>query len=415
VPSLYIHIPFCKRKCQYCDFYSVESTGLIENFFAALSREIALRRDDDSRAVFQTIYFGGGTPSLLTSRQLESILSQLNSAFRIDPQAELTLEVNPGTATREQLRAYRGLGVNRLSLGIQSFHDPELQSLGRIHDRAEALRCVERARAAGFENVGIDLINSIPGQTPADWEDTLKTATDLLPQHIAAYSLTFEQGTPLSIMMAAGKIRPNSPDLEAQMYERTMDILARQGYEHYEVSNYALPGFRCRHNWACWSHEDYLGLGPSAHSFSNGRDGKTGKRWWNVSDLVTYLDRLSDGALPIASKERLGLPEMISERIFLSLRSSGLDLERLCTELGYDLERQQGAMLQWLVKEELAQRTGPLLSLTPRGYVVCDEICRRLLQHVARSPSWSSSWIRARELGPSGCPVMSYQRRMISP
>ena len=380
--SLYIHIPFCERKCLYCDFYSVESTDLAEDFLAALSREITLRQANGDHLAFETIFFGGGTPSLLTPRQLESILSRLHAAFRIAPHAEVTFETNPGTVTDEKLRAFRSLGVNRLSLGIQSFHDPELRFLGRIHNSAEAVRCIELARSAGFDNVGIDLIYSVPGQTLADWEDNLRTAATLQPRHIAAYSLVVEDNTPLARKVEIGEVRVNSADLEARMYERTMEILSDRGYGHYEVSNYAIAGFHCRHNCAYWSHEDYLGFGPSAHSFSKEANGQTGKRWWNVSDLMTYMDRVTSGALPGASEEHIGQREMTRERIFLGLRSSGVDLERLRRELGYDLEGQQGGMLRWLVREKLAQMEGPILKLTPQGYVLCDEICRRLLQQV---------------------------------
>jgi oxygen-independent coproporphyrinogen-3 oxidase len=380
--SLYVHIPFCERKCLYCDFYSVQNTALAEDFLTALTREIALRQAVADPVTFETVFFGGGTPSLLTPRQLELILSRLHAAFQVAPDAEVTLETNPGTVTEDKLRTFRTLGVNRLSIGIQSFHDPDLIFLGRIHNREEALRCLDLAGTAGFDNVSIDLIYSIPGQTLLDWEDNLRTAVHLVPQHIAAYSLIVEDNTPLARMVETGEVRANSPDLEARMYERTIEVLSGHGYEHYEVSNYALAGFRCRHNCAYWSHEDYLGLGPSAHSFRQDEKARTGTRWWNVAELATYVDRLSSGALPVASEECIGLHEMINERIFLGLRSSGLDLARLRIELGYDLAAEQGGMLRWLVEEKLAHFEGPTLKFTPQGYVLCDEICRRLLQHV---------------------------------
>jgi oxygen-independent coproporphyrinogen-3 oxidase len=351
----------------------------VEDFLAALRREISLRADFRDWAVFETIFFGGGTPSLLTPGQVERILSHLHAAFRITPEAEVTLEANPGTVTDEKLRSFRSLGINRLSIGIQSFHDHELKALGRIHDRAEALRCFDEARAAGFDNISIDLIYSIPGQALADWEDNLRTAVALAPQHIAAYSLNVEEGTPLARMVRTGEVRMNSADLEAGMYEQAMELLDAHGYEHYEVSNYALPGFRCQHNGNYWSHKNYLGFGPSAHSFWKENGGTSGRRWWNVASLPAYLSRLNAGCLPVEGEERIGTGDMLHERILLSLRSGALDVAGLRSGLGYDLMTERGDIVRWLLEEELAVLDGGALRLTARGYLVCDEICNRLL------------------------------------
>lgn len=377
---MYVHIPFCERKCLYCDFYSVGRTERVEDFLAALTREIALRAGYGGQAAFETIFFGGGTPSLLAPGQIEHILSQLHAALRIAPGAEVTLEANPGTVTKDKLRGYRSLGINRLSIGVQSFHNHELKALGRIHDRAEALHSVELARAAGFDNVSLDLIYSIPGQSVAEWEDNLTTAVDLAPQHIAAYSLIVEEGTPLARLAQAGKVRTNSVEVEAQMYERAMEFLGAHGYEHYEVSNYALPGFRCRHNGNYWSHENYLGFGPSAHSFWKEGDGTSGRRWWNVADLLTYVDRLKDRALPVESEEQVGTRELVNERIFLGLRSSGLDLARLRGDFGCDLASFRGDKVQRLLDEKMAILERGILRLTSKGYLLCDEICSQLFQ-----------------------------------
>ncbi len=376
--SLYVHIPFCERKCLYCDFYSVANTELIEDFLAALLREISLRQAGAESVTFETLFFGGGTPSLLAPRQLESILSRLHATFRIAPNAEVTLETNPGTVTEEKLRAYRSLGVNRLSVGIQSFQDAELKVLGRIHDRAEAFRCLDLARRVGFDNLGLDLIYSVPGQSLARWEDNLATAARLAPQHIAAYSLIVEEQTPMARSVASGELRVNPPDLEAQMYERTMEVLGGHGYDHYEVSNYALPGFRCRHNCAYWSHQDYAGLGPAAHSFRRIDDGTRGCRSWNVADLDAYGRRLRDGQSPIAGREELGPVEMWRERIFLELRTGHLDLARLARDFGRDLETEHPDALRHLAEAGLLVFRDRILDLTPRGFLFCDEVCLRL-------------------------------------
>jgi oxygen-independent coproporphyrinogen-3 oxidase len=357
----------------------VAATERVEDFLAALRREICLRTDFRDWAVFETIFFGGGTPSLLTPGQVERILSHLHAAFRITPEAEVTLEANPGTVTDEKLRSFRSLGINRLSIGIQSFHDRELQALGRIHDRAEAFRCVEHARGAGFDNISIDLIYSTPGQTLAGWEDDLRIATDLAPQHIAAYSLILEEGTPLARLVETGTIRMNSAHREAEMYKQAMELLDAHGYEHYEVSNYALPGFRCRHNGNYWSHENYLGFGPSAHSFWKERGGTSGRRWWNVADLSTYADRLKNGALPVESEEQIGPTEMVHERTFLGLRSSGVDRMRLQQDFGYTPALRQEDTVRWLLDERMAVLESGILRLTSKGFLLCDEICGMLL------------------------------------
>ncbi|MFB3817730.1 MAG: radical SAM family heme chaperone HemW, partial [Candidatus Methylomirabilales bacterium] len=247
VISIYIHIPFCARKCLYCDFYSVEAPGKVEDFLGALDREVELARGGMPAGEARTIFLGGGTPSLLTPAQVEAILRRLRSAFAVTPDAEITLEANPGTLTRDSLAAYRAAGVNRLSLGVQSFHDPELQRLGRIHSADDARRAVRDARAAGFDNLSLDLIYAIPGQSPSRWEATLETAIRMAPEHVSAYALTIERHTPFGRMLRAGELRPTPSETEAAMFERGMEVLEAAGYEHYEVSNYARPGFRCRH------------------------------------------------------------------------------------------------------------------------------------------------------------------------
>jgi oxygen-independent coproporphyrinogen-3 oxidase len=293
------------------------------------------------------------------------------------------MEANPGTVTKESLAAFRSLGVNRLSVGIQSFHDHELAFLGRVHDRAEAFRCLDWGRAAGFENIGLDLIYTLPDQTLDEWDENLRTAVTLGPQHVAAYSLIVEEHTPLAGMVEAGRVRPNPADREAAMYERTMGLLSAHGYEHYEVSNYALPGFRCRHNCAYRSHDDYLGFGPSAHSFQKEREPGRARRWWNVSDLSAYTDRLARGLLPVASEEDVGRRELLHERMLLGLRSGGVDLARLAADLGYDVRRRQDQMMRWLTDEGLAVMESQVLRLTPKGYVLCDEIAARLSRDVS--------------------------------
>jgi oxygen-independent coproporphyrinogen-3 oxidase len=369
----------------------VAGTEAVDDFLAALVREIALRSEACAAEIFDTVFFGGGTPSLLAPRQLETILGHVHRTFRIAPGAEVTLETNPGTVTREILVAFRALGINRLSVGVQSFHDRELAFLGRMHDGAEACRCLTDARNAGFENIAVDLIYAIPGQTLPAWEANLRIGTGLDLQHIAAYSLIVEADTPLARAVRAGAVHPTPTGLEAAMYECAMETLANRGYEHYEVSNYARPGFRCRHNGAYWSHDDYLGLGPSAHSFRKSADGRSGTRCWNASDLSVYCERLQRGVVPSAGEERLGPRDLLHERILLGLRSHGLDLARLGADLRDDGAVEPAMLIRELIREKLAVRESGLLRLTPQGFVVCDEICARLARGVRRTPASAAS------------------------
>jgi oxygen-independent coproporphyrinogen-3 oxidase len=375
--SLYVHVPFCVRKCVYCDFYSVESVSQMDSFLAALETEIGLSAATGTGSSFDTLYFGGGTPSLLGPARLERLMRRLRETFAIREDAEVTLEANPGTVTRETLRDYRSLGVNRLSIGVQSFDERELHFLGRIHNAGDALRCMGDAREAGFGNVSIDLIYSLPSQTQDAWDATLSRALALSPDHVSAYSLIVEDGTPLARMVSARLVSPNPVEAEAELYEHTMEVMRRAGYRQYEVSSYARPGFRSRHNSAYWSGAQYLGFGPSAHSFWRAGEESPPLRWANVSSLRMYIERIRRGEVPVAMREEVTPRQLCNERIFLSLRSDGLDLRRLLGEFGLPEDRL--ALARALVEEGSAVMEGGTLRLTPRGYLLCDEIAARMM------------------------------------
>jgi oxygen-independent coproporphyrinogen-3 oxidase len=377
MPSLYVHIPFCQRKCVYCDFYSIETVSLMDSFLDALDAEIALAAPAGEGVSFDTLFFGGGTPSLLAPSELERVMRSLRAAFAIGEHAEITLETNPGTVSLEKLRAYRSLGVNRLSIGIQSFDEHELRFLGRIHDAGDASRCVGLAREAGFRNVSVDLIYSLPGQTAGEWESTLSKALALRPDHVSAYSLIVEDNTPLARMVSAKLVSPNPVDTEASLYERTMEVMERSGFEHYEVSSYARPGFRSIHNSAYWSHADYLGFGPSAHSFWHPGNDSPPLRWANVPALSRYCESLKNGESPVTMREEVTRAQQCNERIFLGLRSSGLDIRALGDEFGLPADRL--ALAGALVEEGAAVLEGGTLRLTARGYMLCDEIAARMM------------------------------------
>lgn len=375
--SLYLHIPFCEKKCIYCDFYSIENFSPLEDFLPALHREIDMRATFVPAATFETIFFGGGTPSLLTPGQLESILAHLHGVFSVDADAEITLEANPGTVTREKLAAYRSLGVNRLSFGVQSFHDEDLKFLSRIHDSRQAFDAVACARDAGFENLNIDLIYALPGQSMSRWEENLRTAVALDTQHLSAYGLIVEDQTPLARMVQARTVSPKPAEEEALFYEATMAFLEQNGFEHYEVSNYARPGFRSRHNYNYWRHVNYLGFGPSAHSFWN--ENGVARRWHNIANLSHYCASLRGDRLPLVTEERLTQQQLIAERIFLGLRSDGIDIKQLAEDSASGTPLLRETLVDGLVENGSMIRTENVLRLTSKGYLLCDEISERLV------------------------------------
>ena len=379
MPSLYVHIPFCEKKCLYCDFYSIENLSSVDQFLSSLHCEIDLHAPYGDGVAFETVFFGGGTPSLLRPDQLEGILSHLRAVYDVRPDAEITVETNPGTVTPDKLRAFKSLGITRLSIGIQSFHDDELKFLSRIHDREEALRCVGFARDAGFDNLNIDLMYSLPGQSPDRWKSNLVQAVALGTEHISAYSLIVEDNTPLARMVAAKQVSPNPVETEAAMYELTMEFLCGQGFEHYEVSNYARSGFRSRHNYNYWNHENYLSFGPSAHSFWRQAGSGFGVRWWNIANISHYCDRLQDGNPPLVTREFVRTRELMNERVFLGLRSDGLNMKRFEEEFGVTLTSSHGATIRQLVDEQYAEMNDDHLRLTSKGFLLCDEISARLL------------------------------------
>lgn len=279
--GIYIHVPFCVRKCGYCGFYSVTtSENLLERYTDAVKNQIisggfvpkdvadsGLNQFDEDNYFVDSIFFGGGTPSLLSAKSMQQILGVLDSVFCVDKDAEITVEANPGTLNLEKLLAYKSAGVNRISLGIQSFDDSELLQIGRIHNTEIALKTIEACRRAGFENLNLDLIFSLPNQTLEGWESNLKTAIDISPEHLSIYGLQLEEGTDFFERFKAGEFDETSDMLDRAMYHKTCDMLKDSGFKHYEISNWSRPRRECRHNLKYWNFDDYLGIGPSAASF----------------------------------------------------------------------------------------------------------------------------------------------------
>ena len=379
--GIYIHIPFCEHKCIYCDFYSVapkESPAryglLVERFLSSLKNEIDLRAQDTRfHSTYETVFFGGGTPSLLTPSNIREILEMLDARFTIQRKAEITLETNPGTVDLGKLKAFKEVGVNRISFGIQSFHDDDLQFLTRIHNAEMAKQNVRNAFQAGFENVSFDLIFSLPGQSLRRWKSNLEQAVELEPTHMSCYSLIVEPNTPLHRMVESRQVTPLSVDRDAELYECTAETLASSGFEQYEVSNFARPGFRSVHNGNYWNHTAYLGFGPSAHSFWD----RT--RWSNVANVVEYSERLERGHVPVAFEEQLTSEQLMEEEVLLGLRSGGIDVAGFRKRYDRDLLNERGPLIQELVQKDLLAFREERLRLTSKGYLLCDEICHSFL------------------------------------
>jgi oxygen-independent coproporphyrinogen-3 oxidase len=378
--AFYIHIPFCEKRCVYCDFYTVAGAGpRIPDYVAALKKEISLRSQETfwQRQRFATIFFGGGTPSLLSPQQVAEILHTAFSSFAFEKKLEITLEANPGTITLAQLAGYRSAGVNRLSLGVQSFHADELQCLDRIHSPQQAIEAVIMARKAGFGNINMDFIFALPQQTLSRWRENLEQAVALQPAHISAYNLTIEPGTPLHVKIRNGEIQPLREAEERQFYQFTIDFLERHDYRQYEISNFAKPHFEARHNIKYWDGSPYLGLGASAHSYDGAR------RFWNVANLRKYLEALAAGRLPEENTEALTQQQQMFEAAFLGLRQRrGVDLALFAGKFKRSFDEVFNGTVQEMEKSGFLIRRDNHLQLTREGLYLCDEICARLETHI---------------------------------
>lgn len=357
----------------YCDFFSIETFRHYDPFLSSLHTEIDLRaRLLADTPTFDSVFFGGGTPSILGDVHLGGILEAMRSHFDVAPDAEITVECNPGTVDVEMLRGYRAAGVNRLSFGVQSFHADDLHFLGRTHTVEEAEAGILMAQDAGITNINLDLMFSLPGQSPDRWRYNLERASALGTTHLSCYSLTVEAGTPLERMVARGMVSMPPEESDVALFELTMHTLEAWGFRRYEISNYAKEGYECRHNLTYWRHGEYIGFGPSAYStFCN-------RRWWNVRDVERYVDALTTGTLPEAGEEELTPETLRGEYIFLRLRSEGIDLAEFRHRFSADLLADNRVFIDRCISERLLHCDGSHLRLTPGGVPVCDEICVEL-------------------------------------
>jgi len=366
--GIYLHIPFCKQACHYCDFHFSTNVEIKSDLIRAMGEEISLQRDYLEGEALQTIYFGGGTPSLLNREELEYLLQTVFQTHSVSPNAEITLETNPDDLTLPKLIELKSIGVNRLSIGIQSFDDAVLKYLNRIHLSETAIHSVEAAREAGFDNISIDLIYAIPGLSLEAWEKNIAQAIRLNPQHISAYTLTIEEKTAFGNWFAKGKLIPVDETSAAEQLEILMTTLSSSGYRQYEISNFARQGFESKHNSSYWKAEKYLGIGPSAHSYNQT------SRQYNVANNHLYVRSIKEGKIP-AETDVLKKGDRINEYILTTLRTdTGCSLEKLRRDFDYDLLTLHGRYLDELQNHKLVSFEDQHLRLTQAGRLLADKI-----------------------------------------
>jgi oxygen-independent coproporphyrinogen III oxidase len=365
---IYIHIPFCDHKCIYCDFYSITKTENVVPFITAIKKEIINSSSYLKESEITSIFFGGGTPSLLSSNQISEILEVFYQNYNVSNKTEITLETNPGTVDLEKLKEFRSVGINRLSIGVQSFNEEELKFLTRIHDKTLAIETVENGSKAGFENINLDLIFNLPKQTREIWHSNLATAIKLPITHISTYSLILERGTILNKLVIDKKIEMNDEDFDASLYESTIEYLVQNNFSQYEVSNFCKDGFECKHNLAYWQHKNYIGFGPTAHSFFEN------KRWWNFSGVKQYINKIEESGSAFCGEEILSKEQLLDEYVMLALRSNGLDIKLLDNIHGSDWLYRNKVYLDELIKNKFIIERENFIKFTIKGYILCDEI-----------------------------------------
>ncbi|MGO8991050.1 MAG: radical SAM family heme chaperone HemW [bacterium] len=367
-PAIYIHIPFCINKCHYCDFYSSTSTPSIPDFLSALFKEMELYHNRFD--VFDTLYIGGGTPSLLSPKQLKGILTRVHKNFDLMADSEITVETNPADLDQSLLESMRQMGINRINIGIQSFDGKVLGFLGRRHSANQAFSAIEASRKAGFQNIGLDLIYGVPVQDMNSWLNTLRQAVAFSPEHLSCYQLTLEAKTPLGIRLQAGEFLMPGEELQYEFFTKTSEFLEDAGYIHYEVSNFARGmQYASRHNQKYWDHSPYLGLGPSAHSFRDNR------RWWNHRLLDQYLAAIKAGTPPVEETEILTMAQLRLEALYLGFRTKkGVNFEDFKNRYQYDLFAEKKEMLNRLLEEGLISIQDGCLYPTQTGLAVADSL-----------------------------------------
>ncbi len=371
--GIYIHIPFCKRRCIYCDFFSTTRSEEKPTYVRALCQELKIRKDYLEDEEIETIYLGGGTPSQLTEEELNDIFTSLYNIYKVKEDAEITLETNPDDLTLKYVSMLRRLPVNRISMGIQTFQEETLKLLHRRHTARQAIEAFRRCREAGFRNISIDLMYGLPGETLDTWKQDLQQAIDLHPEHISAYHLIYEEDTELWKLKEQHQVEEADEDLSVTLFSTLIDTLTQAGYQHYEISNFCLPGLHSRHNSSYWTGKKYLGCGPSAHSF-NGLS-----RQWNVASLDRYLNGIAYDT-PDYEIEELDLYTRYNDFVITSIRTCwGMPLSRLRTEYGEELYNYCLRMAKPHIDEGVLEIREGVLKLTRRGIFISDGIMSDLL------------------------------------
>jgi oxygen-independent coproporphyrinogen-3 oxidase len=378
--GLYAHIPFCLQKCRYCDFYSISDLSLTSRFMGALKHEMQMNRRRP--LAFDTLYIGGGTPSVLAPEAIGELIETAWKYFDITSDAEITIEINPGTASSENLFEYRKMGVNRVNIGVQSFDDDNLRFLSRSHSARDAHLSVEWARRAGFDNIGLDLIFGLPRQDKMNWLYDLSQASDLEPEHLSCYMLTCESGTPLSRDVKTGRIRWAAEGMILDLFNTAIDFLIERSFLHYEISNFArIEGSHheprtSKHNLKYWTFAPYIGLGPSAHSFIEPA------RYWNHRSLATYLRQIEDGKSAMAEKESLTRTQIMIEAIFLGLRTTwGINLAEFQARFGINFVNAFSQPIAELENQGMIEINEGHCVLTRKGLLFADSIASMLISH----------------------------------
>ena len=372
--GIYIHVPFCKTRCAYCDFYSTTLEELKPRYIDAVCQELLMRATYLLGEPILTVYLGGGTPSQLSAEELKKLFYCIDKVYGLRDCQEITLEANPDDLTEEYVEMLASMPFNRISMGIQTFHDPTLQLMGRRHTATQAIEAVHRCQDYGFDNISIDLIYGLPGETPERWRQDLQTAFSLGVQHISAYHLTYEQGTRLWEMLQQGKVSEVDEDTSVELFRMLCDEMQQAGYEHYEISNFALPGYRSRHNSAYWREVPYLGCGPSAHSF----DGSS--REWNVASLSDYIMAIEQGHRDF-EHERLDINTRYNEMVMTRLRTcEGIPLSALQQRFGKIYHDYCLHLAAPFIRQGLLEQQGDTLRLTREGIFVSDDIISDLMK-----------------------------------
>ena len=369
--GIYIHIPFCRKACHYCNFHFSTSSKQIEPLVDCLIKEIELRKNDTTQTI-ETIYFGGGTPSILTTSQIESILQAVNNYYTVIIDAEITLESNPDDISEDKLIQWKSIGINRLSIGIQSFREEDLLWMNRAHNAVQAYKCIKLAQAVGFDNITIDLIYGVPNLSNEQWKENIQTALSLHIPHLSCYALTVEPKTALDKMIQTNNKESIDTDKQAEQFIILMDILEDAGFEHYEISNYAIPGFRSKHNSSYWQGKHYIGIGPSAHSF-NGHS-----RQWNIANNALYIQSINNNSIT-AETEMLTTNQQYNEYVMTSLRTiEGIENSRIKALFGDDkLQHTFIEITKWIHSGYVIMDNNRI-TLTPTGKLMADGIASDL-------------------------------------